>query len=158
MQRHAIHRIRRRHVYSIADITALFGVHKNTVRQWIRGGLCPIDSTRPILIHGSDLKRFLQDRRSSTKSPCQLNEFYCLKCRAPRMPWAGVIDVTIRTPSLFNLHAICTVCDRKIHKAAGQAQLIKMLETLSVKQVRPLHIIETLPPSLKCHFEGVTKT
>lgn len=157
MQRLAIHRIRHRHVYSIADITALLDVHKNTVRQWIRDGLCPIDSNRPILVHGSVLKRFLQDRRSSTKSPCQMNEFYCLKCRAPRMPWAGVIDVTIRTPRLFNVHAICAVCDKPIHKAAGQDKLIKMLETLSVQQVHPWHIIETLPPSLKCYFEGVTK-
>lgn len=153
MQRIPIHRIRYRHAYSIAEITELLGVHKNTVRQWVRGGLVAMDNTRPILIHGSELKRFLLNRRASKKSPCQPHEFYCLKCRAPRAPWSNVVDVTIRSTSLFNLHAICEVCDTKMHKAAGQAKLIKMLTTLSIQQVHPSHIIETLPPSLICIFE-----
>lgn len=158
MKRTPIHRIRCRHAYSIVEVTELLGVHKNTVRQWLRGGLATMDETRPILIHGAELKRFLLNRRSLTKSPCLPHEFYCLKCRGPRAPWAGVVDVTIRSPCLFNLHAICEVCETAIHKAAGQAKLLEMLKTLRVQQVHPRHIIETLPPSLKCYFEGSADT
>jgi len=154
VQRVPIHRIRYRHAYSIVEVTELLGVHKNTVRKWMRGGLAAMDNTRPILIHGSELKGYLLNKRSSAKSPCKPHEFYCLKCRAPRKPWGGVVDVTIRSASLFNIHAICEVCDTAIHKAAGVVKLIEMLKTLRIQQVQPRHIIETLPPSLKCYFEG----
>ena len=150
MQRVHINRIRNRQAYSIVEVAELLHVHKGTVRQWLCRGLVAMDNTRPILIHGSELKRFLLNRRSSKKSPCKPHEFFCLKCRAPRVPWGKVVDVTVRSPSLFNLHAICELCDTKIHKAAGQAKLMVMLKTLRVQQVQPRHIIETLPPSLKC--------
>lgn len=158
MKRIAISRIRYRHAYSIIEVTELLAVHKNTVRQWMCGGLAPMDDTRPTLIHGSELKRFLLDRRSSAKSPCKPHEFYCLKCRAPRVPWGRVVDVTIRSHRLFKLHALCEVCDNKMHKAAGQNKLPEILKTLRVQEVEPRHIIETLPPSLKCYFEGSANT
>ncbi len=158
MPRYHIHRIKQRHTYSIGEVMELLGVHKNTVRQWVGSGLATIDSTRPMLIHGSELKRFLLDKRSSAKSPCQPHEFCCMKCRAPRNPWGDVIDVTISTAQLFRLHALCEVCDTPIHKAAGQPLLAEMLKTLRIQQVHRGHIIETLPPSLKCYFEGSTKT
>ena len=94
MQRVPIHRIRQRYAYSIVEVTELLGVHKNTVRIWLRSGLYAMDNTRPILIHGSELKRFLLNRRLSGKSPCKPHEFFCLKCRQPRAPWGGVVDVT----------------------------------------------------------------
>jgi hypothetical protein len=100
----------------------------------------------------------LLNRRSSKKSPCQPQEFYCLKCRAPRVPWGKVVDVTIHSQHRFNLHAICEVCDTKLHKGAGQNSLLETLKTLRIQQVQPRHIIETLPPSLKCYFEGSTET
>lgn len=158
VKRIPISRIRYRHAYSIAELEELLGVHKNTVRQWMRTGLRAMDDARPTIIHGSELKRFLLNRRSSKKSPCQPHEFYCLKCRAPRVPWGKVVDITIRSPRLFNLHAICEECDTAMHKAAGQAKLIEMLKTLCIQQVQPRHIIETLPPSLKCYFEGSADT
>ena len=158
MQRVHIHRIRQRHAYSLGEVTELLGVHKNTVRGWLRGGLSAMDETRPILIHGSELKRFLLNRRSAAKAPCQAHEFYCLKCRAPRTPWGMVADVTILSERRFNMHAICEVCDTSMHKATGQTKLTEMLQTLRIQQVQPRHIIETLPPSLKCHFNGSTNT
>jgi hypothetical protein len=158
VKRIPISRIRHRHTYSIVEVTELLGVCKGAVRQWLRGGLTSLDDTRPILIHGSELKRFLLNRRLSKKLPCQLHEFYCLKCRAPRTPWGKVVDITIRSQNHFNLHALCEVCDTVIHKTANQVQLIEMLKTLCVQQVQPWHIIETLPPSLKCYFEGSADT
>jgi hypothetical protein len=149
-----IHRIRLSNAYSITEVTDLLGVHKNTVRLWLHSGLAAMDDSRPILIHGSALKSFLLNRRSSKKSPCQPHEFYCLKCRQPRPPWGNVVDVTIRSHRRFNMHAICEVCDTAIHKAAGQAMLVEMLKTLRIQKVQPRHIMEPLPPSLKCYFEG----
>lgn len=157
MRRVPIHRIKQRQAYSIVEVADLLGVHKNTVRQWLRDGLCPMDNIRPILIHGAVLKQFLLDKRSSKKSSCLPHEFYCLKCRVPRAPWEGVIDVTIRTLRLFRTHAICEVCGTEIHKTAGQEKLMIMLKTLCAQQVQPKHLIETLPPNLKCYLEERAK-
>lgn len=153
MKRVPIHLIRHRHTYTIPEVAELLGVHKNTLRQWMREGLSPMDKARPIILHGAALKHFLLSRRASAKSPCLPHEFYCLKCRAPRVPWGGVIDVTIRSPQLFNMHAICEACDTTMHKAVGQPKLAEALKTLRIQQVQPKHIIETFPPSLKCYFE-----
>ena len=42
--------------YSIDEIARLLGVHRNTVRHWIRNGLPVLDDRRPNLILGSELK------------------------------------------------------------------------------------------------------
>jgi len=41
--------------YSVEEMSRLLGVHKNTVRNWLKNGLEPIDDQRPTLIRGSDL-------------------------------------------------------------------------------------------------------
>jgi len=40
--------------YSVEDIARLFGVHKNTVRDWLKLGLAAIDDRRPMLILGRE--------------------------------------------------------------------------------------------------------
>ena len=40
--------------YSINELAMILGVHKHTVRGWIKAGLPKGDGTRPILICGSD--------------------------------------------------------------------------------------------------------
>ena len=41
--------------YSVVEIARRFGVHKNTVRNWLKQGLVTIDGRRPILILGREL-------------------------------------------------------------------------------------------------------
>jgi hypothetical protein len=50
--------------YSVEDTARLFNVHKNTVRNWLKDGLEPIDDQRPTLVRGEELRRFLNDRRA----------------------------------------------------------------------------------------------
>ena len=35
--------------YSVPELATRLAVHKNTVRQWQRDGLAPIDASRPVL-------------------------------------------------------------------------------------------------------------
>jgi hypothetical protein len=49
----------------------MFGVHRNTVREWVKRGLPTIDQKRPMLILGRDLIEFLQQRRLRNKRTCQ---------------------------------------------------------------------------------------
>lgn len=158
MQRFPIHRIRLRHTYTLNEVSELLGVCKSTVRGWLKIGLRAIDDSRPILIFGADLKAYLSKKQAAKKAPCKPHEFFCLKCRAARKPWGEIVDITIRRSNLFNIHAICEACDTAIHKAAGIKSLSQMLQTYRIQQVHPRHIIETLPPSLKCYFQGEDQT
>jgi len=38
----------------VEEVSRLFGIHKNTVRNWLRQGLAPIDVQRPTVIRGDD--------------------------------------------------------------------------------------------------------
>ena len=67
--------------YSIEEIARLFGLHKNTIRNWLRQGLPAIDDGRPMLILGRELSRFLQERRQRAKQSCGPGRIYCIACR-----------------------------------------------------------------------------
>jgi len=58
--------------YTVEDIAALFGVHKNTVRIWVKkNGLPVCDDRKPMLILGSELKAFLRQKKAKGKQKCQ---------------------------------------------------------------------------------------
>jgi hypothetical protein len=63
--------VRRNLSYSINETAELFALHPQAVRQWIKAGLQTIDDRKPFLIHGSELIRFLTERRSGRKHQCQ---------------------------------------------------------------------------------------
>src|SRR5216683_7791116 len=71
--------------YTVEEIALRFGVHKNTVREWVKRGLPTVaDKKRPMLILGADLAAFLQARRAKNKRTCQAGEIYCVRCRSPK--------------------------------------------------------------------------
>ena len=78
--------------YSVNDIVDLYGVHQNTVRNWVAAGLRPIDDRHEMLFNGRALNDFHASRRSKAKRPCGPAQVYCLGCRAPRTPVPGLID------------------------------------------------------------------
>ena len=66
--------------YTVDDAARLLGVHKHTVRAWIKSGLSVLNDMRPVLILGQDLKEFLKTRRTKNKRPCKPEQFYCFRC------------------------------------------------------------------------------
>jgi len=76
--RHPNPRLAKLHrTYSVEEVARLFKLHKNTVRNWLKQGLTPIDDRRPILILGKELSRFLQERRHKAKQVCGPGRIYC---------------------------------------------------------------------------------
>lgn len=102
--------------YEVAEAAALLGVHRNTVRHWIRQGLRPLDDRRPLLIHGSELRRFLAERREHRRVTCGPGELYCLGCRKPRAPAGGATEIAPVTPRTAMVTAICGVCGALMHR------------------------------------------
>lgn len=109
--------------YTIAEAANLLRVHKHTVQTWISRGMPCISDRRPYLVTGSDLKEFLQQRRQLTKAKCAPGHLYCLKCRAPRRPAAGMLDYLPITLVSGNLRGICHVCDTLIFRRVALANI-----------------------------------
>jgi hypothetical protein len=107
-------------------------VHKNTVRAWIKHGLPTIDRKRPMIIHGRDAKRFLEDRRRRAKQPCPPGHFFCLRCRAPKIPAGAMVDYLPITPTSGNLRGICPDCHALIHRRVSFASIYAFHPTLEV--------------------------
>ena len=95
---------------TVEEIASLFGIHKNTVRAWLKAGLPTSDQKRPMLILGHDLRAFLQTRREKNKQRCRPGEMYCVKCRVPKYPAGQMVDYKPVTERIGNLTAICPDC------------------------------------------------
>jgi Helix-turn-helix domain len=108
--------------YTVEEIAGRFSVHKNTVRNWIRAGLPTSDKKRPTLILGRDLQAFFARRRTANKRPCRVGEMYCLKCRAPRVPAGGMVEVATGSATTANLVAICERCETLMYRRVNFAK------------------------------------
>ena len=118
--------------YTIEEVARLFGIHKNTVRAWNKGGLPTCDRKRPALILGRQLATFLQERRANGKRPCRLGELYCFRCRGPRTPPIGMVEYRPITENLGNLTAICPDCTSSMNQRINRAKLATLRGKMEV--------------------------
>jgi len=135
--------------YTVEEIAALYGNHKNTVRDWIKKGLPAIDDRRPKLILGRELREFLQARRTKNKCSLKAGEIYCVRCRAARSPAGDMADYEPLTETQGNLIGICPRCEITIYRHVSLAKLEQIRGQLDVTIPQALrHINESVKPSL----------
>jgi hypothetical protein len=115
--------------YKIDEIADLYGTHKNTVLNWIKQGLPTFDNKRPLMILGSDLNAFHAKRRVKNRHPCKPNEIYCMKCKIPKEPPAGMMEYQPVNAKTGNLIGICPVCQTLMYKRISNSK-IQQLSTL----------------------------
>lgn len=109
--------------YSVEEIAELFGVHRQTVRTWIKLGLPVIDKQRPMLVHGQELREYINQKRQKHKRCCGSGEIYCVKCRKPRQPVAAKVSLTAITTTTANLVGICPRCGITIYRRVCIAKI-----------------------------------
>jgi hypothetical protein len=137
--------------YSAEEIARLFGVHKNTVRSWLKQDLAAIDDRRPILILGRELRRFLQERRQRIKQSCGPGRIYCIACRAPKVPAGKIAECIPTGPLVGNLCGICPDCDRLIYRRVNLAKIEAVRGELEITFTQPgLRIGESADRSVNC--------
>jgi len=78
--------------YDVFELADLLGVHRHTVRGWIKAGLPTVDGTRPVLIHGDEFQAWWQAKRDASKRPCEPGQLFCFKCREPKRPALGMVE------------------------------------------------------------------
>ena len=131
--RHPNHRLAKIHRnYTVEEVSSLYGVHRNTVRDWIKRGLRTTDHKRPALILGRDLAAFIQARRAKNKQPCKPGEIYCVRCRAPRNPAGGMAECLLLTPVLGSLIGICPRCESMMYRRVNLANLEQIRGELEI--------------------------
>jgi hypothetical protein len=119
--------------YSVEEAARLWGVHRQTVREWLKVGLQAIDGGRPTVILGSELRRFLALRRATRKRPTPPGMIDCLRCREPRPPAGGIADYQPRSPTSGDLVGICPVCEAMLYRRVNLAKLDAVRARLEVR-------------------------
>lgn len=139
--------------YTVEEIATRFGVHRHTVREWIKRGLSTCDRQRPMLILGRHLAAFLLERRTKNRKTCAPGELYCVRCRTPRSPAGGMADYQPKTATLGNLIAICPCCDAMMYRRVNRAKLDQIRGPLEIRLPEGLeHIDESTDPSVNRAF------
>ena len=148
------YRIKVHRTYSAGELAACCGVHKNTVRNWQAKGLEPIDKGRPVLFMGSIARAFLLQRKASRKSPCPPGSLYCFRCRAPRRPALGMVELMQITPTSGNLRALCECCEAMMHCRVRVADLAEVMPGLEIQATQALPCLGGRePPSVNCDLK-----
>ncbi len=105
--------------YDASEVAELYGCHRNTVRNWVKLGLKPIDGSRPALFHGTELNAFHAGRRAAAKRPCGPGTIYCAPCRSPKRPQPGSVEITPQSSRLWIVRGKCPACGRQMMQRLG---------------------------------------
>ena len=151
-------RVKLHRSYTVPELATCLDVHKNTVREWQRGGLQPVDTNRPMLFQGGVVRAFQAKRNASRKRPGLPGTLHCFRCREPRAPAFGMLDYMATTALSGNLRAMCGTCGGMMHQCIRLADLPAKMPGLEVQfRQAPPRIMGSPSPSLNCDFERQTK-
>lgn len=127
-------------VYSVDEVQALFGVHRNTVSNWVGSGLKPSDGSLPQLFRGAELKRFHAERAERTRRNLRLGEFKCVACGNAVFPDLSTISLQRKEGRASLAHATCCDCGATMLKLLGATECDKVEECLNTNT--PLALID----------------
>lgn len=135
--------------YTVEEVAKLFGMHKNTVRKWIKDGLATIDDKRPMLVLGHDLEAFIKKRRTKNKQTCKPGELYCVRCRVPKSPAGDMAEYSPVTEKIGNLIAICPDCDSIMNRRVSLARIEVVGGNIDIAFPKDLrHIVKRTTPTV----------
>lgn len=116
-------RAKRHYNYTVAETAKLIGVHRNTVRAWIAAGLETVRTTQGLLLLGEDIRAFLEKRRQARRTKTPAGAIYCMRCRAPRQPAGGMVELLDGTGPTGNIRALCDQCGALMHRRVRLSEL-----------------------------------
>ena len=130
---HNPRRVKQLRSYTVNELAILYCVHRNTVRNWMRVGLEPMDGAKPLLFLGRDVCCFLQKQRQARRQPCEPGTFYCLRCRAPRRPKDNCTIGRHALRGILNLQAECDSCGATMFRRAAERSLSVTMPDVKVQ-------------------------
>ena len=142
--------------YSADDLATHFGVHVQTIREWVRRGLQPIDEHTPALFLGTYVMRFIDDMNSKRKTTTQFNEFYCMSCHAAHNPFNNTVVITTDNNGFIRATGICEQSGAHIHKTYKLCDMSKIHQQFTV--VDTLRLYDSGNTTLNTHFSDTEKS
>ncbi|HAF01303.1 MAG TPA: DNA-binding protein [Methylophilaceae bacterium] len=109
--------------YKVDEITDLYGAHKNTVLNWIKKGLPTLDNKRPLLIQGRALNAFHAKKRVKNKQPCNLDELFCMRCKAPKKPVEDLVEYQTINEKTGNVIGVCPTCHTLMYRRISNTKI-----------------------------------
>jgi excisionase family DNA binding protein len=147
-------RIKTHRSYSIEEAARTLGVSRGTVRRWLKDGLPSIDTRKPTVIRGVDLREYLK-QKAKPKQPCPPGQCYCVKCKKSNSPAGGIAEYIVVTSSSGNLRSLCPLCGNLMHRRTSAAQLEAIRSDLDVTVVeRVPRLRDSDQPSRNDHLRG----
>ena len=107
-------------VYSVEDLMNLYSVTANTVSNWIRDGLLPSDSQRPLLFQGASVTHFHQQKRAKASFKLAADEFRCWTCQMPVQPSVERMTFGTARNGRRMCFATCPQCSGKLQKFVSE--------------------------------------
>lgn len=145
--------------YTVDEAATVCGVHRNTVRQWLKNGLTAIDKRHPTMVQGATLALYLRSRRASKKRPCRPGQMYCMRCHEPRSPAGQRAEYRALTATFGNLVGHCTVCHARMFRRVSLAKLALVIGTLLITGPQAKeHIGKSAEPSVNSDFNDEAET
>jgi len=153
--------IRCRREYSYKEIAELFNIHIRTVQIWRKRGLNILNGTsKPILILGSELKRFLQEERRKKRRTLEIDEFYCTRCNEPRKSIPDKIKVELTGRLIGHgkkqilIRGICILCSCSLCKFSSEDKIKEFKNILMKKSHRHSILIDDTNSYSNTDIEG----
>jgi hypothetical protein len=148
------HHVKRHRTYTVEEVVALFGVHHNTVRNWLKKGLTTIDQGHPALIHGAVLVDYLRHKRTRNKQTCPPGHLFCVRCKAPQVPVGKAAAYLPFSTTQGRLVGPCPDCGHEMSRRSSLATLPPMAEMLRITMLKAEdHMSEIASPIENCDFE-----
>lgn len=123
--------------YSIEKICRLYDaskLHPQTVRAWVRAGNLNAFSRNPILIHGSELKRFLKENSCANKMKGNFNEMVCFKCKTNVPLKDNTVLLYYQKNGSIKAVGECEICGCEISRFYKKIHENLLLSTFTIQQ------------------------
>jgi hypothetical protein len=116
--------------YSYTEIAELYNLHIRTIQIWKKEGLNVVEGTKkPILVLGSELKKFLLERQLRYKKPLKIDEFYCTRCNEPRTSVPDKVfeehsgKMIARNKELIYRRGVCIKCSCPLFRFSSEDKI-----------------------------------
>ena len=118
-----VRKIKKHYSYITSEICELLKVHPRTVQTWVSKGLEVINpDSKPFLVMGYELERFLKEQRTSRRIKLQQDEFYCNRCKTATKSNTESIKFIDTGLTIGNdskqviIKGICQACGIKVNR------------------------------------------
>lgn len=112
--------LKKNRVYSVEQLTGVYGVTANTVSNWVKEGLMPSDTLKPYVFRGAVVMAFHKHQRSLKARKLSPTEFWCRTCQTSVRPATNSMAKIRAANGRPMMQTTCPSCSSKIQKITNE--------------------------------------